>query len=110
MPKGDYAGKSVSTIAYRSNSTPVFTSSDNGKSVTSVYPNPTNQNIIVSFGIDKVNAIEIYNANGQSVFSKQLNKTAHTSESFDISRFQRGVYFVKVYSDKGAILKKIIKN
>lgn len=84
--------------------------SDDVNSEINVYPNPTNQNITVSFGIDKPNAIEMYNAMGQSIYSKQLNKTAPTYESIDISRLQPGVYFLKVYTNNGAVLNKIIKN
>ncbi len=110
LPRGNYAGKSVSTIAYPGNSTPVFASSDASNADICIYPNPTNQNITVSFGMNKINAIEIYNETGQSVYSKKLSKTALTSESFDISELQQGAYFIKVYTDNGEVIKKIIKN
>ena len=110
LPREDYAGKSVSTIAYPDTSVNISPSSDDSNNELFIYPNPTNQNITVSFGMDKAYSIEIYNSNGQSVYSKQLSKKSLTSESFDISKLQQGVYFVKVYTNNGPILKKIIKN
>jgi len=110
LQRGDYAGKSISIIAYHGNSTAVFISSESGNEDVYIYPNPTNQNITVSFGTNKVNTIEIYNQTGQAVYSKQLRKTAFAYESFDISRLQQGVYFVEIFTDNGILTRKIIKN
>jgi chondroitin AC lyase len=101
---------SYTEINFPSNVTTLFPNA-NLLSQIYIYPNPTNQNVTVSFGSEcKVNAIEIYNEIGQSVYSKQLDKIAAAPESIDISKLFQGVYFVKIYTDNGAVFKKIIKN
>ena len=67
-----------------------------------IYPNPASNslNIKATTIIDK---IELYSVLGHKVH--ETNKT----NSIDISNFDSGVYFVKIYSGNNSLSKKIIK-
>lgn len=67
-----------------------------------IYPNPASNylNITANNTIDKV---EFY-----SILGQKVHKTDHTN-SIDISNFDSGVYFIKIYSGNRRISKKIIK-
>jgi hypothetical protein len=65
-----------------------------------VYPNPAFTTVtIVAENFKKV---EIYNAFGQ------LLQVAAT-KVVDVSSFHSGVYFLKVYTEKGMVVKKVVK-
>uniref|UniRef100_UPI00404A6C8E T9SS type A sorting domain-containing protein n=1 Tax=Gelidibacter sp. TaxID=2018083 RepID=UPI00404A6C8E len=67
-----------------------------------IYPNPTS-NIINISSSTPIKAIEMYN-----ILGKQVLKVANNHQ-IDVSSLNSGVYFIKIYSDKGEITKKIIK-
>ncbi len=72
------------------------------KDIVSVYPNPTTDfvNINSNSPLDKIELL--------SVTGKKLNVYDNTNK-IDISSLNRGVYFLKVYSENRFISKKIIK-
>ena len=79
-----------------------------------ISPNPVSDNLSVSITRNNtVNAaIEIYNVNGQKVYSLQ-NQTVNGTQTFVIplKQFSSGIYFVTVFIDnKKAITKKILIN
>ena len=79
-----------------------------------ISPNPVSDNLSVSITRNNtVNAaIEIYNVNGQKVYSLQ-NQTVNGTQTFVIplKQFSSGIYFVTVFIDnKKAITKKILLN
>ena len=66
----------------------------------SIYPNPTNGMVFLSFG----SAIEhgqllIENILGQVVYSALVEQSAGSTKTIDISGFERGVYFIVVKVD-----------
>ncbi len=71
-----------------------------------IYPNPTSENnISISSDIDLT--VEVFTILGKSVL-KEIKLSNNTN--FDISSLKTGVYFIKLTSDKGSIIKKFIKN
>ena len=67
----------------------------------SVYPNPTKSTTYIS-GFD-IESIELCSITGKSIF--------HTKEQkINLSALPRGVYFAKIFTPKGMIIKKIQKN
>ena len=69
-----------------------------------LYPNPVEKVMIVEgSGID---AIEIINIEGKILYQ---NKTTKNISTIDLSNWNSGVYFVKLSSDQGSVVKKIIK-
>lgn len=76
-----------------------------------VYPNPTKGKInITCSSLDENLTIEIYNLNGQLVFTELLNSNSDKNE-IDLSALVQGFYFLKISSGKDNIhIQKIIKN
>ena len=69
-----------------------------------LYPNPNNGNFTINSSIN-VNKIEMYNVVGAIVYSQQINEMNFQLQLSDLTK---GMYFVKVYTNKGTGLKKIM--
>lgn len=66
----------------------------------SVYPNPTTGKISLTHNeLIEIKNVQIYSVLGAKV-----------SDALDISGQSKGVYFIKIETDRGTIIKKIIKN
>lgn len=73
----------------------------------SLYPNPSNELINISFGEDKLSKLELYDITGKLLFKKELNANTY---ALNIANYPLGTYLVKVYNQNNASLnKKIIK-
>ena len=71
-----------------------------------LFPNPTNEKININgFDINKINGIQFYDENGKAV----SNKIMLIDKSYDISKFQSGAYYVRIYIGDNYALKKFIK-
>lgn len=72
--------------------------------VTVIYPNPTSD--ILNIQTDqKISKIEIYDTSGKLLKSKSGNE-----KSIIVSELSKGLYLIKIYSDKVTINSKFIKN
>lgn len=69
----------------------------------SIAPNPTTDILFISKS-NPSTKIEVMNMNGQLVISKKENL-----EHIKVNHLQSGMYFIKVYSEKGSSTKKFIK-
>ena len=70
-----------------------------------VYPNPANNNVTIKSD-NKIKSIELYDVQGRIVLIKLMDE----SESrVDISNYANGIYFLKVATDKGTAIDKIVK-
>jgi len=84
-------------------------SNDNANIVFNFYPNPANKTIIITFNsTNKISVVEIFNSLGQTVLTKHI-KIASKSQQINISDLQKGVYFIKVQTDTGCFIKKMLK-
>lgn len=73
----------------------------------SVYPNPTNSIIYVnSKTSETINNIELYDSLGRLL---QTNITNTEQASIDLTQRANGVYFLKITSDNGQKVERIIK-
>jgi len=72
-----------------------------------IYPNPCKGLLhLKSDESLQIKSIEIFNTNGQILYKNTMNKPI---SQINISNFGQGVYFIKIISEKGIIVKKIIK-
>jgi hypothetical protein len=72
-----------------------------------VFPNPTNR--ILNIRGENMRRIDIYNADGQLVYTKQNDGS--DLMQVDVSRFAAGQYFVKVLLGDGrTATRKVIVN
>ena len=79
----------------------------------SLTPNPTNGYTILKgegIGLDQP-TLEVMRVTGQSVFSKKINVNGeHWQEAIDLSRFEPGVYLVKIMdSSQNVFTQKLVK-
>jgi len=68
----------------------------------SVYPNPTKQYINISTSV-VLTKIELYDALGRYIFQSKL-----VDNSIDVSTYEAGVYFLKLYKNNQFIIKRIV--
>lgn len=73
----------------------------------SIYPNPANEQIFIELADYKNTIAEIYNLQGELLQNIPLKSDKTTIQ---IHNFTSGIYFVKVKSNEGMIVKKIIKD
>lgn len=73
----------------------------------STFPNPANNRIVISnSALHNGLSISVYNNLGQQVFSHPMQQV---KTEIDMSQFDSGVYFVRVFGTNTNIVKKIIK-
>ncbi|MDY7394678.1 spondin domain-containing protein [Aureibaculum sp. 2210JD6-5] len=84
------------------------TDDDELERAVSVYPNPSNGEISINnIGTHILEKAEIFSVNGQKVKEfKQISK----NNNLNITSLQSGLYFIKLKSDRGSTVKKIIVN
>lgn len=74
----------------------------------SVFPNPVQNTFTISNSMDAaIQVIELSDLNGRSIKSIKLANATETQ--VNISDVSQGVYMLKIISDKGTLVKKIIK-
>lgn len=74
-----------------------------------IAPNPAKNNINVNVNNNinnKIKSIELYDVKGRVLMTQMVN---NSQTSLDISNYVNGVYFVKVSTDTGVSIEKIIK-
>lgn len=77
----------------------------------SVFPNPTNGELKLSFGAEKVGNLQIRltNLSGQVVINEQLGSfNGNYTNTFDLSDQSKGVYLLSIISEKGKTDRKIV--
>lgn len=69
-----------------------------------VYPNPSSDKIFIDSTNKFIDQVVIYDILGKQLFSKHENV-----KEVDISHLQNGMYFLRIATDNGELIKKIIK-
>jgi len=72
----------------------------------SIYPNPTNSILTIESERPDHYSIDISSLNGQVIFSSKMEGTAL---QIDLSSFQKGIYFITIWSKEYVNTRKIIK-
>jgi hypothetical protein len=86
---------------------PMLGANDFIETTVSLYPNPSNELINISFDEDQLSKLELYDITGKLLFKKELNTNTY---ALNIANYPSGTYLVKVYNQNNASLnKKIIK-
>jgi hypothetical protein len=74
-----------------------------------IYPNPSKSDFNIDFGgldLGK-STVRVYDAQGKEIFSSQIN--AKNPFSISLGNFASGIYILQINTEKGNILKKIVK-
>ena len=73
-----------------------------------IYPSPATNQIKISTGqLKGLKKLSMYDQTGRLCYASQNNSSY---SEINVSDFSRGIYFLKVETDKGAIAKKIVLN
>lgn len=106
IAKGIFADPDYKQVQYASNLSSV-TGIENIESYndTKIYPNPTSGKFVIDG--KKISYIEIYNALGEKIYAI-TNLNQQTSNEVDLSKFQKGIYFVKIYNGTNVYNQKIV--
>lgn len=73
-----------------------------------VYPNPVNDKLYIEAEV-KIEDVAIYTITGVMV-GQQTTSNGQQTLTLDLSELNSGIYFVRINTDKGEIVKKIVKN
>ena len=73
-----------------------------------IYPNPTTGELRIKNCELRIDEIEVFDIYGRKINSKFKNQNSELV--IDISHLQSGIYFVKIFTEQGAYVEKIIKN
>ena len=85
-------------------------------------PNPTTGEFRISFaelaptgaavenGELRIENVEIFDIYGRNIYPTTSNSNIYTLHSINLTVFPAGIYFVKITTEQGAIIKKVIKN
>ena len=77
------------------------------KTITSIYPNPVNQNFKIQFSnSQEVKALKIIDINGRLV--KQLDP--NSLNQYNISTLKSGIYFLIIETSESQYQKKLIRH
>ncbi len=71
----------------------------------SIYPNPTNDRIAIT-AKDNITSIQLFDIQGRLL---QTTTENNSNVNFNLGGNASGVYFVKVYTEKGVKVEKVIK-
>lgn len=73
-----------------------------------LYPNPTKDEVYITSKGEMINSYSLYNTNGQLLLKSEKLKTKR--EKLNLSNFSKGVYMIKIITDKNVYSKKVIVN
>lgn len=76
----------------------------------SIYPNPNTGEFHVAFGetITGQATLKIFSASGKELYAKSVNVDNSQTEDINVTHLNRGVYFIKVETTKGAMVQKLV--
>ena len=74
-----------------------------------VYPNPTTGELRVESGKLKIASVEIFDFYGKMQKAEYRKQNGEIKIVMDISDFFAGIYFVKIYTEEGEVIKKVVK-
>ncbi len=81
---------------------------DNYMADFNIYPNPVNDRLYIETST-QTQSIEIYDVYGR-IQNLRNSETQKLRNSIDVSDLNSGIYFVKVKTEEGNIVKRIVKN
>lgn len=71
------------------------------------YPNPVNDVLSLESENLKIFMVEVLNPEGQQIYQVKINN--QNEFKINTSNLSKGIYFVKIYTEKGTFVKRILK-
>ena len=75
------------------------------KPLIKIYPNPTSSTLTIETNSTTKQNIEIVNLLGQTMYTHYI----YSKATVDVSAFPKGIYLIKLNTDKGIVVKKFVK-
>ena len=77
----------------------------------SIYPNPVNYELKITNYEGIIEKVEITDLTGKIIINSQfsLEKPKEILNSIDVSTLPQGMYLIKIYTDKGVVVEKFVK-
>ncbi|MCC6701789.1 MAG: T9SS type A sorting domain-containing protein [Fluviicola sp.] len=69
-----------------------------------IYPNPTSESITIYFNFNVANLV-ISDINNKQLYSKEV----FSNEQIDLSKYSKGIYLFQISTEKGFVVKRVIK-
>ena len=95
--------KNITNGLIMSNVTQIGLGIEENKIDVTIYPNPSNNGIFKIKG-ENITSIEVYNAIGQQIIT-----TTDYNSTLDLSNQSNGIYYAKISTEKGNVVKKLVK-
>lgn len=70
-----------------------------------IYPNPANEFVNIKASTN-INSVEIYDVQGRILATSLFNET---STSLDLTKYSSGIYYLKIKTEQGSKVEKLIK-
>lgn len=93
----------IHIVKYSTDPTNISTNPDSDLSI-ELFPNPTYGTINISSNYDGIHHLEIFNLNGQKVFSKNVMP----GNSITLENFESGIYEAKIQREEVTSIQKLI--
>ena len=74
----------------------------------SIYPNPTDGELRITNYELRITDVEVFDIYGRKL-SQISNLKSQISNLIDVSHLSSGIYIVKINTDKGEVMKKVVK-
>ena len=75
-----------------------------------VYPNPTTGELTINNEQLIINNVEVFDVYGRKQKAEGRKQKAESEMVLDVAHLGSGIYFIKVYTEKGVFVEKVIKN
>jgi len=108
--QGNFAGNGISAL--KMGETAIGTIGNSGELAFNLFPNPTKEKVTLSWWQENMRSATIYifNAFGQVAkeFQFGISSAGMQTVSLDVSKLERGTYFIKLHADQKYGTKKLI--
>jgi hypothetical protein len=76
-----------------------------------VYPNPTSDVVFVQYaGAPMTADFMLTDTKGAVIFSEKKNISVESTYEMDLSKLERGVYFLNIFGAEGSKVIKVVRN
>lgn len=99
-----FSGASVSSKTVIVTQTAVLGTNESRTFVIMLYPNPTSDFLNIQ-SQEKINGAEIYDISGKLILKSNVQ-----DKKINVNSLQKGTYLIKLYTEKGIVNSKFIKN